>query len=76
MEQMQIGRQMIRSYKAAFDSSLQAIQEQNEKTINMFLEQAPWLPQESRQFVNEWIKAIHVVEKQVLSLHITMLASF
>jgi len=75
MEQMQFGKQMMQSYKAAFDSALQTIQEQNEKMFAMCLEQATWLPLQQKTSINEWIKAIHVVEKQILSMPITILTA-
>ena len=76
MDQMQIGKQMIHLYKTAFESTLQAIQEQNERMISMFLEQATWLPQQGKESIKEWIKAIHLLEKQMLSMPITMLAHY
>ena len=33
------------------------MQEQGEKMGNMFLEQAPWLPEEGRKAVTDWINA-------------------
>ena len=84
LEQMQIERlqatlnrvyRSVAFYKAAFDSALQTMQEQNEKMFSMCLEQATWLPLQQKMSINEWIKAIHVVEKQILSMPIAMLTA-
>jgi hypothetical protein len=59
MEQGKITKQMIEFQKTAFDNMFNAmtiLQEQTEKMVNMFLEQAPWLPAEGKEAVNEWLK--------------------
>lgn len=59
MEQGKITKQMIEFHKTTFDNTFNAmeiLQEQTEKMVNMFLEQAPWLPAEGKQAVNEWVK--------------------
>ena len=51
---------MIEFNKAAFDNSFNAmmmLQEQSEKMVNTFLEQASWLPEEGTKAINEWVKA-------------------
>ena len=59
MEQGNITKQMIEFHKTTFDNTfnaMQILQEQTEKMVNMFLEQAPWFPAEGKQAVNEWVK--------------------
>ena len=60
MEPMVIAKQMIDLQKAAFDNSFNAmllLQEQTERTVNMFSEQATWLPEEWKKVLAEWVKA-------------------
>ena len=59
MEPGNITKQVIEFHKASFDNTfnaMQILQEQTEKMVNMFLEQAPWFPAEGKQAVNEWVK--------------------
>ena len=59
MEQEKITKQMIEFHKTTFDNTFNAmtiLQEQSEKMVNMFLEQAPWFPAEGKEAVNEWLK--------------------
>ena len=59
MEQGNITKQVIEFHKATFDNTfnaMQILQEQTEKMVNMFLEQAPWFTAEGKQAVNEWVK--------------------
>ena len=59
MEQGKITKQMIEFHKTTFDNTFNAmtiLQEQTEKMVNMFLEQAPQLPVEGKEAVNEWLK--------------------
>jgi hypothetical protein len=60
MEQKAMFKQMIDFQKKTFDNSFKAmatLQEQGEKMVNMFLEQASWLPAEGKKAVEEWISA-------------------
>ena len=60
MEQIDIVKQIIDFNKATFDNSFKAmvlIQEQTERMVSSFLEQNPWLPEEGKQAISEWIKA-------------------
>ncbi len=60
MDQKQLFKQVIDFQKTTFDNSFKAmstLQEQGEKMIDMFLEQSPWLPEEGRKSVTEWLKA-------------------
>jgi len=33
------------------------VQEQNEKMVNTFIEQAAWIPEEGRNLIREWVAA-------------------
>lgn len=60
MEQIAIVKQMIDFNKAAFDNSFKAmvmVQEQTGKMVNTFLDQNPWIPEEGKKAISEWIKA-------------------
>ena len=60
MEPMVIAKQMIDLQKATFDNSFNAmrlLQKQTEKTVDMFSEQATWLPEEWKKVLDEWVKA-------------------
>lgn len=60
MDQKQMFKQIIDFQKNTFDNSFKAmstLQEQGEKMINVFLEQSPWLPEEGRKSVTEWLQA-------------------
>ena len=59
MEPAKIAQQMIDFYKATFENSFKAmamIQEQNEKMVDTFLKQSPWLPEEGKKAINDWIE--------------------
>jgi len=58
MDQKQLFKQMIDFQKSTFDNSFKAmstLQEQGDKMINTFLEQAAWLPADGKKAVNEWL---------------------
>jgi polyhydroxyalkanoate synthesis regulator phasin len=60
MEYNEIFKQMIRFNKTAFDSSynaMESLQEQTEKMVNSFIQQATWLPEEGKKVTADWIKA-------------------
>ncbi len=60
MEPKQIAKQMIQFNKTAFDNTFDAmnvLQEQTEKMMGMYLEQAPLLPAEGKKAINDWLKA-------------------
>jgi hypothetical protein len=60
MDQGKIAKQMIDFHKSTFDNTFNAmsiLQEQTERMVNMFLEQSPWVPEEGRKTINEWLKA-------------------
>lgn len=55
-----MARQMTGVYKRTIDNSINAmtmIQESTEKMISLSLEKTPWFPEESKKFVNGWMKA-------------------
>lgn len=59
MEQAKITKQMIEFHKTTFDNTFNALtilQEQTEKMVGLFLEQAPWFPKEGKTAVNEWVR--------------------
>jgi polyhydroxyalkanoate synthesis regulator phasin len=60
MEPMKMARQMIEFNKSTFDNSFNAIvimQEQTEKMVRSFLDQATWLPEEGKKVLHEWVAA-------------------
>ncbi len=60
MHQNEIASQMLAFKKFAFDSACSVIslfQEQTEKMVNLYLEQATFLPEEGQNLVSEWFKA-------------------
>ena len=56
MENKEIVKQMVELHKTSFDNSfnmLITLQDQMEKMMNAFVDQAPWLPAEGKKtFVN------------------------
>ena len=53
-------KQMLDFNKTAYDNSFSAmltIQEQNEKMVNTFLEQAAWMPEEGKKLIRDWVAA-------------------
>jgi len=60
MDNKQILKQMIQFNKTSFDNGFSAMkiaQEQGEKMLAAFLEQAAWLPEEGRKAIKDWIDA-------------------
>ena len=60
MDQTKIAKQITDFYKTTFNSSMNAmtmVQEQTEKMVSMSLAQTPWIPQEGKKFVHDWVKA-------------------
>jgi hypothetical protein len=60
MDPKQIAKQMIQFNKTAFDNTFSAmtvLQEQTEKMMGMYLDQAPLLPAEGKKAINDWLKA-------------------
>ena len=60
MDQKQILKQMIEFNKTTFDNSFSALvmlQEQTEKMVNTFIQQAPWLPEDGKKVLDNWVKA-------------------
>jgi hypothetical protein len=58
MDRKMLFKQMLDFQKATFDNSFKAmatLQEQGEKMVTMFMDQASWLPEEGRNAVTEWI---------------------
>jgi len=60
MDPKQILKQMIQFNKAAFNNTFDAVtvlQEQTEKLIATYLDQAPFLPTEGKKAITDWMKA-------------------
>lgn len=60
MEPTKMAKQMMDFYKTTFDNSFNAmvmLQEQTEKTMAAFMDQATWLPDEGKNVMEEWVKA-------------------
>lgn len=60
MDPKQIAKQMIQFTKTTFDNTFDAItilQEQTEKLIGTYLEQAPMIPAEGKKAIADWMKA-------------------
>ena len=51
-------KQMIDYHKAAFETyynSVQMLQDQTTKALDNMLKQSPWIPAQTKSFINEWI---------------------
>ena len=51
-------KQMIDYHKAAFETyynSVQMLQDQTTKALDDMLKQSPWVPAQTKSFINEWI---------------------
>ena len=49
---------MIEYHKAAFETyynSVQMLQDQTTKALDNMLKQSPWIPAQTKSFINEWI---------------------
>jgi polyhydroxyalkanoate synthesis regulator phasin len=60
MDTKQIVKQMIQFNKTAFDNTFNAMivmQEQTEKMIGTYLEQAPMIPAEGKKTIADWMKS-------------------
>jgi len=60
MDPKQIAKQMIQFSKTAFDNTFNAMsvmQEQTEKMIGTYLEQAPMIPAEGKKAIADWMKS-------------------
>jgi len=60
MDTKQIAKQMIQFNKTAFDNTFNAlivVQEQTEKMIGTYMEQAPMIPAEGKKAIADWMKS-------------------
>jgi hypothetical protein len=60
MDTQKMAKQMIDFHKATFDNTFNAmvmLQDQTEKMVGTFLEQATWLPEEGKRVIDEWLGA-------------------
>lgn len=58
MDNKLIAKQLVEFHKSTFDNtfkSLAILQEQAEKMVNTFLQQATWLPAEGKDAIKEWV---------------------
>jgi len=59
MEQSKIAKQMVDFYKTTYDNTFNAmtmLQDQTERMVSMFLEQATWLPEQGKKALDEWVQ--------------------
>jgi hypothetical protein len=59
MDQQKMTKQMVDLYKSSFDNTFQTItmlQDQGEWVVNMFFKQAPWLPEQFKEVIFQWIE--------------------
>jgi len=55
-----LAQQMSGAYKSAMESGFQTmtmLQENTEKIVGLSLEKSPWVPEESKKFVADWMAA-------------------
>ena len=60
MDQQQMFKQMMEFQKTTFDNSFSAmskLQEQGEAMVQTFVDQAPWLPEDGKKVIKDWVKA-------------------
>jgi hypothetical protein len=60
MDNIEIAKQLLAYHKTAFDNtfrSVSALQEQTEKMMGNFLQQASWLPSETKEAITQWLDA-------------------
>ncbi len=58
MKPFELAKQMIEFNKTTFDNSFSMmvmLQEQMEKTVSSFVEQAAWLPEDGRKVLGDWV---------------------
>ena len=59
MEPAVIAKQMIDFNKTTFDNafhSMVMLQEQTEKMVNTLWQQTPWLPEDGKKVLDQWVK--------------------
>lgn len=60
MDQKEIAKQMFQFNRTAFENtfaSMAMVQDQMEKTMEVFLNQSTWLPAEGKKVMEEYVKA-------------------
>ncbi len=58
MENKIIAKQIIDFHKSTFDNNFNSfaiLQQQTEKMVKTFMQQAAWLPEEGKAAINEWL---------------------
>jgi hypothetical protein len=61
MEPKQVVKQMIDFNKTAFESGFNTmvmLQDQAERMVKIFMEQSPWVPEEGKKALNDWISPL------------------
>ncbi len=61
MDQVKLTKQIFDFNRAAFENSFNAmvtLQEQTEKMVSAFLEQAGWIPSEGKKAVTQWVETL------------------
>ena len=60
MEQTGMAKQIASFYKTAYNNSISAmntVQDQTERWVSLSMDQSPWIPEQSKNLVNTWLKA-------------------
>jgi len=60
MDQKQIAKQMMELNKAIFDNTFKSmafLQDQTEKLVFRITEKTPWIPDEGKRAINEWVNS-------------------
>ncbi|HON59753.1 MAG TPA: hypothetical protein P5040_00065 [Smithella sp.] len=58
MDNKENAKKMIEYHKAAFETyynSILMLQDQTTKALENMLKQSPWIPAQTKSFINEWI---------------------
>ncbi|MGC9324761.1 MAG: hypothetical protein ACP5G0_08465 [Desulfomonilia bacterium] len=58
MDQKQMVKQMMDFHKTTFNNSFNAmvmLQDQAEKMVGTFMDQATWIPEDGKKVLNQWV---------------------
>ncbi len=61
MDQLRLTKQMIEFNKTTFDNTFNAmvlLQEQTEKMVGAFMEQATWIPNDGKKALSDWVESL------------------
>ncbi len=59
MDQLKLTKQMIDFNRNTFENTFNAmvlLQEQTEKMVNSFMEQATWIPSDGKKVLTDWVE--------------------